>query len=207
METALRGVSEGHYRANTEEGQRILDSISTSLDRAHQEQQQASAQFQQAETYRKIASISEEQAASINANATQEFMNEIQKEQSLRSIEETMVNHPEQAKARADEFVQSKVQHYFEEFKANEASSASKIEKIDQHNIETFHHQEKLKEPESVYQAHREQLKTQANAEGLEQTQPIDKKPADQVEQMLLNESQKITTEKERLERQPNQNQ
>ena len=127
-------------------------------------------------------------------------MNEIQKEHSLRSIEETMVNHPEQAKARADEFVQSKVQHYFEEFKANEASSASKIEKIDQHNIETFHHQEKLKEPESVYQAHREQLKTQANAEGLEQTQPIDKKPADQVEQMLLNESQKINTEKERLE-------
>ena len=64
---AFRGVSEGHYRANTEEGQRILDSISTSLDRAHQEQQQASAQFQQAETYRKMASISEEQAASINS--------------------------------------------------------------------------------------------------------------------------------------------
>jgi conjugal transfer mating pair stabilization protein TraG len=200
METALRGISEGHYRASTEEGQRILDSVSASLDRAHQEQQQASAQFQQAETYRKIASISEEQAASINANATQEFMNEIQREQSLRSIEETMVNHPEQAKARADEFVQGKVQHYFEEFRANEASSAGKIEKIDQHNVETFHHQEKLTEPESVYQAHREQLKTRANAEGLERTQPIDKKPADQVEQMLLNDSQKINIEKEQLE-------
>ncbi len=96
-ENVFRGVAEGHYRASTEEGQRILDSISTSLDRAHQEQQQASVQFQQAETYRKVASISEEQAASINANASQEFMNEIQKEQSLRSIEKTMVDHPEQA--------------------------------------------------------------------------------------------------------------
>ena len=43
-------------------------------------------------------------------------------------------------------------------------------------------------------------MKTQANAEGLEQTQLIDKKPADHVEQMLLNESQKINTENERLE-------
>ena len=37
-------------------------------------------------------------------------MNEIQKEQSLRSIEETMVNHPEQAKARSDELF--KVKYY-----------------------------------------------------------------------------------------------
>ncbi len=48
MLRGFRGVAEGHYRANNEEGQRILDGISTSLDRAHQEQQQASAQFQQA---------------------------------------------------------------------------------------------------------------------------------------------------------------
>ena len=71
VESVFRGVAEGHYRANTEEGQRILNSISSSLDRAHQEQQQASAQFQQADTYRKMTNISEEQAETINSNATQ----------------------------------------------------------------------------------------------------------------------------------------
>ncbi len=201
METALRGVSEGHYRANNEEGQRILDGISTSLDRAHQEQQQASAQFQQAETYRKIASVSEEQAATINANATQEFMNSLQKDgQDLRTIEKTMVDHPEQAQARADEFIQSKVQKYFEEFRGTEGSSPSQAKEIYQENIQELHHQEKLREPESIYTDHKTQLMAKANAAGLEQSQFIDKKPQEIVEKKLLDESQKISEGEKRFE-------
>lgn len=201
METALRGVSEGHYRANNEEGQRLLDGISTSLDRAHQEQQQASAQFQQAETYRKIASISEEEAATINSNATQEFMNSLQKDgQDLRKIEKTMVDHPEQAQARADEFVQSKVQKYFEEFRGMEGSSSSQVKEIYQENIHELHNQEKLSDSKSIYTDHKAQLMVKANASGLEGAQFIDKKSHEIVEKSFLNESQKVSEGEKHLE-------
>ena len=153
VENVFRGVAEGHYRASTEEGQRILDSISTSLDRAHQEQQQASAQFQQAETYRKIASISEEQVASINANANQEFMNEIQKEESIRSIEETMVNHPEQAKDRAEKFVQEKVGEYFQNFKEKENISSTQPQEIYREDSHIIEKQAQENSPELLYQS------------------------------------------------------
>ncbi len=188
MDTALRAVAEGHYRANTEEGKRILDSISTSLDRAHQEQQQASAQFQQAETYRKIASISEEQSASINANATQEFMNEMQKSgQDLRSIEKMMVDHPEQGKAQAEQFMHKKVEEYFHQFHEQENASPGKIEEISRENMQILE-KESFKKPTQLDNTQKLEIKAQADQEGLDQEHRVDN-------QFAL-DSQKIIAEK-----------
>lgn len=192
METALRGVAEGHYRANNEEGQRILDSISTSLDRAHQEQKQASAQFQQADAYREIASISEEQAENINSNATQEFMNDLQqKGHDLRSIEKTMVDHPEEAKNLADTFVQDKVEKYFEDFRKNKDSSPEAIKEIYQKESEILENK-KEELPSKLYQDKKIELQAEAKNNGLDNANLVNQKSISTVNEMLQKESQTI---------------
>lgn len=199
LESVFRGVAEGHYRANTEEGQRILDSVSTSLDRAHQEQQQASAQFQQADTYRKTASISEEQAASINSNATQEFMNELQhKGHDLRSIEKIMSDHPEKAQKLADDFVQSKVEKYFEEFHQSNDSSLQKIKDINQMNEQSLNEKNELKE---FYDQERKHIHSKAHHEGLERENIIDKRPAENAGKLIAAQTVELNESKERLEK------
>jgi conjugal transfer mating pair stabilization protein TraG len=201
IESVFRGVAEGHYRASTEEGQRLLDNISASLDRAHQEQEQASAQFQQSDTYRKIASISEEQAASINSNATQEFINDLQqKGHDLRSIEKTMVDHPQEAEKLADNFVQEKVQKYFEDFRQADDSSLQKIEKINQANEHSISQSELNKEPEIFYHQKHEEITSQAHDIGLERKDIIDKSPAEGVGKLIVEQTQRVNENQEKLE-------
>jgi conjugal transfer mating pair stabilization protein TraG len=193
VDTVLRGVAEGSYRANSEEGKRILESISTSLDRAHQEQQQASAQFQQAETYRKMASISEEEAATINSNATQEFMNELQKEgQDLRSIEKSMVDHPEQAQAQAEKFIHHKVQEYVEKFKEQADSSRVSIEEADIRNAEMIKSEEISQESKEIYEKEKSKLQSDAHRQGLDKKSIIDKRPAEGVGKMIVEDNRKL---------------
>ncbi len=87
VDSVMRAVSEGSYRASTEEGERVLHNISTSLERAHQEQVSANSQFQQAQSYREVASVAQEKAESIDSNATQEFMGQLQhSRQSMRAV-------------------------------------------------------------------------------------------------------------------------
>jgi conjugal transfer mating pair stabilization protein TraG len=200
VESVFRGVAEGHYRANTEEGQRILNSISSSLDRAHQEQQQASAQFQQADTYRKMANISEEQAETINSNATQEFMNSLQKDgHDLRSIEKTMVDHPEEGKKLAEEFTHEKVQQYFEEFHRGEGSSVEKIEETNSINEHNLHQEEKNNQPKQFYHEQHEKNQSQAHQQGLDKENIIDKSPAEGVGKLIVEQSSKMELNKHEL--------
>ena len=201
MDTVLRGVAEGSYRANTEEGKRILDSISTSLDHAHQEQQQASAQFQQAETYRKMSSISEEEATSINSNATQEFMNDLQKDgQDLRSVEKMMVDHPEQAQTRAETFIQHKVQEYFEKFKEQEDSSPVEVKQADEKNAEIIRAEDSSQQAKSVYEKEKRKIKIDANQQGLDdQKSLVDKQSIEDVKKMIAEDNQEIQSRQESI--------
>lgn len=200
VESVFRGVAEGHYRANTEEGQRILNSISSSLDRAHQEQQQASAQFQQSDTYRKMTNISEEQAETINSNATQEFMNSLQKDgQDLRSIEKSMVDHPEKGHKLAEEFTHEKVQKYFEEFHRSEGSSVEKIEETNRINEQNLNQEEKNNQPKQFYHDQHEKIQSQAHQRGLDKENIIDKSPAEGVGKIIVENSSKLNIEKEQL--------
>ncbi len=193
VDTVLRGVAEGSYRANTEEGKRILDSISTSLDHAHQEQQQASAQFQEAETYRKMASISEEEGVTLNSNATQEFMNDLQKDgQDLRAIEKMMVDHPEQGQASAEKFTHEKVEAYFKKFHEEENTSRQQIEKVDVKNSELIHSQENSQESKEIYEKEKHHLQSNARHQVLDQQSIVDKRPAENVGKMIVEDNKAI---------------
>lgn len=202
VDNVLRGVAEGSYRSNNEEGQRLLENISTSLDRAHQEQTQAAAQFQQAETYRQVASVAEENAVNINSNATQEFMTHLQHSgRSMRDIEQTMVNHPEQAQAIADEFTRGKAQAFIRNFQKQAGSSEAKIKQADRDNDQTLKTQHKPSDPKTLYHADQAQITEKAHAQGLNKDTLIDKKPAQEVGRFIMEKSKEVVDRGKKVQR------
>ncbi len=215
VESVLRDVQEGHYRASTEEGKRLVENISASLDRAHQEQTQAAAQFQQADTYRRAASIAEENAVSINSNATQEFMTHLQHSgKSMREIEQTMVNHPEKAQAMADSFTRSKTQAFIQDFTKQVDSSSTKIIESDQANAQALSQQQKSTNPGENYRADHAQLATQAKAAGLQNARLVDKnlekttlQTIDQRKQAIEGNQKHMSQEKNKLDQKVQKNQ
>lgn len=74
LESSLRAISEGSYRTNTEEGKRLADTVSTSYGEAQNSSQSMSANLQTSQSFREFASYSEDQSATIDRNATQDFV-------------------------------------------------------------------------------------------------------------------------------------
>lgn len=84
LETSLRAFSEGAYRTNSEEGKRLADNISTSYGEAQNASNSMNANLQTSQSYREYASYSEDNAATIDRNATQDFTDWLS-QQSLQS--------------------------------------------------------------------------------------------------------------------------
>ncbi|HVV69615.1 MAG TPA: conjugal transfer protein TraG N-terminal domain-containing protein [Gammaproteobacteria bacterium] len=176
VDNVMRAVSEGSYRASTEQGERLLHNISLSLERAHQEQVSANSQFQQAQTYREVASVAEENMTTIDSNATQEFMGQLQHSgQSMRAIEQTMVNHPQQAQAMADQFVQTKTQEYLAHFHQQEASTPAKVAQEFKENNQSLSVEKQHNNPIAAYQSNQEKITEKADKSGLASNISTDK--------------------------------
>ena len=147
-----------------------------SLERAHQEQVSANSQFQQAQSYREVASVAQEKAESIDSNATQEFMGQLQHSgQSMRSIEQTMVNHPQQAQAMADQFVQAKTQEYLAHFHQQGASTPAKVAEDYKENSQTLSIENQHNNPIAAYQSNQQKIAEKADKAGLEPNISADK--------------------------------
>ena len=199
VDTVLRDVQEGNYRTNTEEGRRLVENISASLDRAHQEQTQAAAQFQQTESYRQVASIAEENAVSINSNATQEFMTTMQHSGAgMRGIEQTMVNHPEQAQAQAmaEAFTHSKAQAFIQDFAHQSNASQASITHRDQENTQKLQSQQKLNAPQANYQTDHAKIAAEARTEGLVRDKLVDRSLRTRSDQKIKQRTQEIEDNK-----------
>ena len=128
MDHAIRGVQEHSYRTQNETGQRLVDNVGSSFDRAEQARHDMMSNYQQAQTYRKAASVAEENAASINSSANQQFFEYLQNKTGYASeIEKMMVHHPEKAQAYAKQFIQDKAQSALQAFRQAEDSTPQKI--------------------------------------------------------------------------------
>lgn len=215
VDTILRDVQEGNYRTSSEEGRRLVENISASLDRANQEQKQAAAQFQQAESYRRVATLAEENAVSINSNATQEFMGQLQHSgQSMRNIEQVMVNHPEEAQSLASQFVQHRVHSFIQQFHGKAHASPEQVERSYIDAEQSLQTQHKDNKPEATYKADHEQAVEKAHQEGLERDNLADKSATVQVGKDIvkatheMEDSKKgLQLDKEKLAKKVDQNQ
>jgi conjugal transfer mating pair stabilization protein TraG len=73
VDSAKREARESHFRTSVDQGSRSANSVTSSFDKGDNYRTEAASQFSKSESYSSLASMSQEQAASISGNYTQEF--------------------------------------------------------------------------------------------------------------------------------------
>lgn len=86
VDSAKRAAIEEQYRENVDQGNRTAHSVARSFDSGDHYRQEASSQFSKAESYASLASYSQENAQSINANYTQAFFEWLKTQPSPSSL-------------------------------------------------------------------------------------------------------------------------
>jgi conjugal transfer mating pair stabilization protein TraG len=130
VDSAKRQSVESHYRDSNDQGNRLANSIASSFDKGDSYRIEASSQFSKAESYSQLASISTENAASINSNYTQEFYNWMRHQPSPSSqygqgtwsksaIDNAAINDPASLQHYADRFVNEKTNDAMRSFEGN----------------------------------------------------------------------------------------
>ncbi len=129
VEIAVRGAKDYNYRTSDEKGHRLADNIGSSFDRAYQARHEMMANYQQAQSYREMASHAEENATSINSNASQAFVNWLQRQPELQhaSIEKMMTSDPAHGEAYAMRFTQEQASQALRAFHASKGASPEQI--------------------------------------------------------------------------------
>ncbi|MGE4348872.1 MAG: conjugal transfer protein TraG N-terminal domain-containing protein [Candidatus Berkiella sp.] len=133
LESSLRSISEGSYRTNTEEGKRLANSISTSFGEAENASNSMSANLQSSESYRNYASYTEDNAATIDRNATQDFVDWLscQPLQSgmggmgVQQAEVMLRQNPQLAESYAQQFVKETTTQKLDEWRSNHVKPSS----------------------------------------------------------------------------------
>jgi conjugal transfer mating pair stabilization protein TraG len=80
VDTVLHGIQEKSVRTQNDIGQRLVDGISSSWDRANQARHEMVANYQKSESLRHMASYAEENAVNINANYSQRLFEFVAKQ-------------------------------------------------------------------------------------------------------------------------------
>jgi conjugal transfer mating pair stabilization protein TraG len=73
VDVATREIQEHNYRTNQEEGHRLSDSVASSFEQANRASHDMSTHLQQAQSYREMASLAQENTRNINTNYNQVF--------------------------------------------------------------------------------------------------------------------------------------
>jgi conjugal transfer mating pair stabilization protein TraG len=129
VDSAHRAAQESHYRDSTDQGDRIAQSFASSFDKGDSYRIEAANQLSKAQSYSSLASTSAENAASINANYTQEFYEWMRHQPapasqygqgtwSRSAIDNLGIHEPAELQKYADRYVQEKtgdMVHSFEQ--------------------------------------------------------------------------------------------
>lgn len=126
FEKAIKGIEENSYRSDTRDGLNLTDSMSASYDNTIQASKNYSTHMQEANSYRELASYAKNNAANINYNANQDFIEFIaskplytgQGAMGINQAEALLRTNPELRTAYTNEFVQQKTQESMDNWRA-----------------------------------------------------------------------------------------
>lgn len=130
VDSAHRAAVESQYRDSSDKGSRFAGSVASSFDKGDSFRKEAASQFSKAESYSTLASTTSENAASINANYTQEFYEWMHHQPapasqygqgtfSKSAIDNMAVHDPASLQSYADRFVNEKTKAAISEFNAS----------------------------------------------------------------------------------------
>jgi len=125
IDSALRYAHDSSHQVSDDTTQRATNSFAKSMDHANNLRNEAIEQYQKSESYQRIASVSQENAATIDANASQDFTNWLSKQPRIpgegamgyNSAASMTVLDQEHAKHFMEKYVQEKTGGYIKEFK------------------------------------------------------------------------------------------
>jgi conjugal transfer mating pair stabilization protein TraG len=125
LDNAIRGVQEERYQTDNRSGSHINKNIAASLDTAKQASINFSKNYQESVSYREAASVAKDNAAMININANQSFIEYVAK-QPLANSNSPMGIHQAEAVLKSDhqlrdlyakDFINQETDQYIKQFK------------------------------------------------------------------------------------------
>lgn len=116
IDTVERASHDSNFRASNETGNRLIHQMSVSFDTAKSARDDMTLSFQEAQSYRELASSARENAVSISSNASQPFIEWFAKQTAddgsaigLQRAENIIKNDPMKASQYAEQFSQQYV--------------------------------------------------------------------------------------------------
>ncbi len=189
VDTALRGVSEQHYRTGSEEGQRLVDGISSSYEQSVQVRNDMQSSLNQAQSYRDAATYAQEHSDSINTNGGQVLFEQMQQAThgNLRDIESTEVNHPMDAQSMGNQLSQQYANDFLNDWRKSHQVNTEGVEQANQQNNATLAQANQINQANATNHA---SVEVQAHEKGLGEGSIVDKS-AKTATETLRNQSQK----------------
>lgn len=203
VDKAVRGVQEHHYRASDEQGQRLAQSVGSSFDLAHQARHEMMANCQQSQSYREMASHAEENAISINSNASQAFMQWLQKQPELQhpgEVEKLMTQDSLKAQAYAQRFTQEQARHALQGLN-HSASSPKDIKATFEKQQATIPLDEHVAQMKTAYQG---EVTRAAIDNGLDPQRQVNKQTENEAKVLIEGNEKDLTIAKTALDQKSN---
>lgn len=129
MDYGSRTAVDQYQNSSDEQGQRLANQLATSLDEANTHRDSTTHSLQKAEAFRQLSTYSEDQAASIDKNANQEFigwvknqLNEEGQNISIHEAERILHQTPAKASVLAQGFITEKTNEFIEQGIGNQLS-------------------------------------------------------------------------------------
>lgn len=114
LDVVERAVEDKSLKINNEQGERLLDNMSASIDKAKSAKHDMMHSLQTAKSYREMAQTAKEDGKNINSNLSQVFMEWLPNQpgtdgkgrMGVANAENMIIHHPELAKQYAEKFSQ-----------------------------------------------------------------------------------------------------
>jgi len=155
---------------NTEEGKRLADTVSTSFGEAQNASNSMNANLQSSESFREFASYSEDQAATIDRNATQDFVDWLAQQplqsgqggMGVQQAEVMLRQNPQLAQSYAHQFVEEATCQKMSKWKSHNINQSSV-------NMANHHYQQQLPQAnlQGTHKSWSEEMMLQAHEENI----------------------------------------
>lgn len=203
FQTLQSAAHDQSFRATTEEGQRLVESLSGSLETAQQSAQSYSASLQEAQSYREVASKATSNSSNINENANQHFVEWMAQQQAPNDTgklgavgaEAVLMQDPQLGKVYAQQFVEQKTQQMVQDALAEKAPQV--VQKAFEQDVKKVPSAETFKK---TFESEQDKVIQEAAKKGI-QKDLIDKEVKPAVEKNWRQTRDTLKKEREGLEK------
>jgi conjugal transfer mating pair stabilization protein TraG len=177
VDTVQRAVHDHSLRSSTEQGQRVIENIGASYDKAESARHDMQQSYQEAKSYREIASLAQENAVSINSNFGQVFKEWFANQPGTNGqgrlgeagVETLIKYHPEIARSYAERFSEQYTSNLMKHSHGLPSSASIKAE----YQASLHQHQNESK-VSGGYQSNFKHIQHKANSADIDPNMKID---------------------------------